>query len=97
VLVRSAATGADRSREAFRGPDPPTHPFDVTTRDEHEQNGEVCIARPRGRRTGSSSLSGRARPANLRERLQGSVAALGEAPDHAAQRIPAHADRAQGA
>ena len=53
-------------------------------------------AEARGRRSRVSALSRRARAAHLRERLQGSVGAMGQAPDHAHERESPDPDRAQG-
>src|SRR5260221_2376754 len=50
-------------------------------------------ARARGRRSRFSALSGRARQAHLRTGLQGSLAGLDQAPDHADQREPAEPRR----
>src|SRR5262249_34484217 len=48
----------------------------------------VREAGTRGRGTGSAALPRRARQAHLGERLQGSLAGLDQAPDHADQRKP---------
>ena len=57
----------------------------------------VCPARPRLRRPRPAAVSRRARPAHLRERVEARVAALGQAPDDADQRVSPDADRAEGA
>ena len=53
--------------------------------------------RPRSRRPRSPDLPRRARQAHLRERLQGSLGAVAQAPDHARQREPAEPGRREGA
>src|SRR5688572_16690045 len=63
----------------------------------HGKNRELRAARRRGRRTRLRAVSPRARAAHLRERLQGSVAALAQAPDDAAERVSPDADRSEGA
>src|SRR5882672_5936703 len=50
-------------------------------------------ARARGRRPRSPALSGQAREAHLGERLQGGLAGLDQAPDHADQRKPLESRR----
>src|SRR6516162_5001360 len=54
-------------------------------------------ARRGSRGTRSAAVSGRDRPANLRERFEARVATLAQAPDDADQRVSPHADRAEGA
>src|SRR6185437_14147598 len=60
-------------------------------------NGEVREARPRGRGPRFSAVSRRARKTDLRERVEGSVAAVAAPPDDARQREPAVARRSAGA
>ena len=52
----------------------------------HGAHGPMHQARPRGRRARFPALSGRARQADLRERVEGSVAGVAQAPDDARQR-----------
>src|ERR1044072_9249469 len=51
----------------------------------------------RGGRPRLRAVSRRARAADLRERFERGVAALAQAPDDAAERVPADADRPEGA
>src|SRR5271156_2531851 len=55
----------------------------------------MCFIEARGRRPRLPPLSRRARTAHLRQRVEGSVGAVGGASDYADQRKSAHADRAQ--
>ena len=56
-------------------------------------HGPVHQARPRGRRARSAALPGPAREANLRERVEGGMAGMAQAPDDARQREPPVARR----
>ena len=52
----------------------------------HGAHGPLRQARPRGRRARFAAVPGRARQAHLRERVEGSVAGVAQAPDDARQR-----------
>src|SRR5690606_33128492 len=54
-------------------------------------------ARPRGRGARAPAVAGRARAADLRERLEGGLAGVAEPPDHAHERVPPDRLRPQGA
>jgi A/G-specific adenine glycosylase len=60
-------------------------------------HGSLRNARARGGRPRAPAVPGRARPAHLRERVEGSLAEVARPPEDADQRVPAGAVRAEGA
>jgi A/G-specific adenine glycosylase len=60
-------------------------------------HGAMCRSQARGRRPRACTVPGRARAAHLRQRLEGRLGAVAASSDHAHQRVPPDADRAQGA